>query len=115
MDIGEYRNKVAILPRVLTPDPSGNGEQLESWPDPTPAQEYWAVIETPSGDEDTEPPRRSHQSFRLRFRTLAAVAPIDRVRLKEFNEVYSVLGVWRERSEQGGWQTVCDVSSAVLF
>jgi hypothetical protein len=45
----------------------------------------------------------------LRFRAVVSLAAVDRVRL-DTGDVYAVVGVWRERAEHGGWQTVCSLS-----
>jgi hypothetical protein len=111
--IGEYRDRIAILPRVLA-GADAPGEEVDSWPDPRPAREHWARIEAPGGDESNENPRGSGNSATLRFRTLVVLAAVDRVRIKETGDVYSVTGVWRERAENNGWQTVCSLSAPLI-
>ncbi|AMV23420.1 Phage head-tail joining protein [Gemmata sp. SH-PL17] len=111
--IGEYRDKIAILSRVLAA-PDEDGEPVESWPDPRPAQEHWARIEAPSGDESNQTPRGSDNSAVLRFRHLVKLAAVDRVRIKETGDVYAVVGIWRERAESGGWQTVCALAAPLI-
>lgn len=106
----QYRDRVAILPRVLA-SADATGEQVESWPDPNPAQEHWAEIETPNGSEASDTPKQSNNALRLRFRHLVTLAAVDRVRLKESDDVWCVVGLWRERSECGGWQTVALLAS----
>lgn len=107
--IGEYRDYVLILPRVLA-DADATGEEVGSWPDPDPAEGHWARIEAPGGSEGAAPPVQSGDSATLRFRHEAPVAAVDHVRLDDGGAEYAVTGVWRERSGCGGWQTVCSIS-----
>lgn len=108
--LGEYRDMVAILPRVLAAV-DATGEEVESWPTPSPVQENWARIESPGGTEASDTPKQSNSAMRLRFRHLVTLAAVDRVTLKETADTWAVVGVWRERSECGGWQTVCSLAS----
>lgn len=107
-----FPERVAILPRVLlAPDPTG--EEVETWPDPTPAQEHWARIDSVSGSAgDGELPRGGKETFRLKFVHLVPLTANDRVRLKERGEVFAIIGAWRERVEGGrGFRTVCSCCS----
>lgn len=104
-----YPDRIAVLPRVLAAA-DATGEEVESWPDPTPAQEHWARIDSFTGTADGELPRGADERLRLLFRHLVTLAAEDRVRLKDTGDVYSVVGVWRERHPSGrGWQTVCSL------
>lgn len=106
-----YQERVAVLPRVLAAA-DAPGEEVESWPDPVPAQEHWAVIENPTGFEASDTPKQSNNAMQLRFRHQIPLAATDRVRLKDSGDVWCVVGVWRERcTDAPGWQTVCTLAS----
>lgn len=114
MPIGAYRDWAVILPRVLAAA-DGTGEEVESWPDP-PADptSHAAQIEGPGGGEQVGPPRQSFDGLRLRFRCVVDLAAVDRVKLQETDDVYAVVGVWRDRAKEGrGWQTVADLAGPV--
>jgi hypothetical protein len=107
-----YPDRVVILTRALAAASTGSlGERVESWPDPAAGTgEHWCRIESPGGGEQPTAVRQSTAALRLRFRHVVALAAVDRVRVKETEDVYAVVGVWRERAEHGGWVTVCDLS-----
>lgn len=110
--IGEYRDLVSRYPRTLAA-PDATGEEPESWAPASPAEQHWARIESPTGDESSEPPRQAWRGMRLRFRHAVALEATDHVYLEEIGEEYAVKGVWRERAESGGWQTVCAIGGPV--
>ena len=107
MSIGTYRDRVTVLYRYLDLADSF-GERAESWPDP--GETFWARIEGTAGGEDPQTIRAGTAAARVRFRNVVPVAAADRVRLEAEGEVYAVAGVWRERAEHGGWQTVVSLS-----
>lgn len=108
--VGEYRDRVTVLTRSLAPADSF-GQEVESWPVPTGgAGRYWAKIEAPAGGEDPNTPRRATAAATLRFRGAAVIEAVDRVRIEATGEVYAVAGVWHERAEHGGRQTVCSLT-----
>ncbi len=108
--LGDYRDMIQVFPRVLAAADAA-GEEVESWPTPNPVQEHWAKIEGPAGSEASDTPKQSNLFATIRFRHLVTIAPVDRVATKDTGDVYAVVGVWRERSECGGWQTVCSLAS----
>lgn len=110
LKLGDYRDMIQVFPRVLAAADAA-GEEVESWPTPAPVQEHWAQIESPSGAEESDTPKQSKLFATIRFRHLVTVAAVDRLATKETGSVYAIVGVWRERSECGGWQTVCAVAS----
>jgi head-tail adaptor len=105
--IGEYRDRVWILPRQLA-TADGTGEEVESWPEPGDGSgKHWARIESPVGGETLDATRQSYQTKALRFRHEVALEAVDRIQIVETGVDYAVTGIHRERSECGGWQTVC--------
>lgn len=108
--VGEYRDRVTVLTRSLAAADSF-GEQAESWPDPAAGTgKYWCRFEAPAGGEDPNVPRQSTNAGILRFRGVATIEAVDRVRIEATGEVYAVSGVWTERAEHGGRQTVCSLT-----
>lgn len=110
--IGEYRTFVSRYPRTLAPA-DGPGEEVESWAPAVPAEGHWARVEAPGGGESADAPRASGEVMRLRFRHEVALEAVDHVFVEEFGAEYAVTGVWLERSECGGWQTVCAIAGPV--
>jgi hypothetical protein len=104
-----YPDLIEILPRALAAA-ALDGEEVASWPDPTPPQRHWARIESASGSNGGAAPASSGGGLALRFRHRVTVAAFDRVRVKETGDVYGVTGLWTERAEDGGWQTVCTLA-----
>lgn len=110
MPLKLYRDLIEVLPRTLAAADAG-GEEVASWPDPTPAQRHWARIESAGGSDSAAAPAGSGAGLQIRFRHLVTVAAVDRVRVRETGDVYGVTGVWRERDESGGWQTLCTLAA----
>lgn len=110
--IGEYSASVSRLPRTLA-GADATGEEVESWTAASPAQTHWAKIEGPNGSESTGAPRGSGDGMRLRFRHLITLNAVDHVHLNDIGAEYAVTGVWSERSECGGFQTVCSIAGPV--
>ncbi len=110
--IGEYTASVSRYPRALAAA-DATGEEVETWAAASPVQKHWAMIEAAGGSESTAVPRASGDAMRLRFRHLITLAAIDHVVIEETGDEYAVTGIWRERSECGGWQTVCSISGPV--
>lgn len=106
----DYPDRIEILPRVLAAA-DATGEEVESWPDPNPVQGHWARIESASGSDGADAPRGSGAGLQLRFRHTVTIAAVDRLRVKDSQEEYGVTGVWRERAEDGGWQTVVSLAA----
>lgn len=107
--IGEYRDRVVILTRSLAAA-DDTGEEVESWAEPDPGTgEHWARLEAPAGGETMDANRQSYRTMTLRFRHVVPLEAVDRVRLKETGDEFGVTGVHKERSESGGWQTVCSL------
>jgi hypothetical protein len=109
--IGEYKDHVERYVRTLAAA-DAQGEEVESWAAASPVEKHWARIESTSGGEGGKPVA-SFDGLRLRFRTLVTLLPIDHVYLTELAAEYAVAGVWKERAECGGWQTVCNLSGPV--
>lgn len=110
--VGEYRDWVSIYPRTLA-DADATGEEVETWLEADPPSQHWARIEAASGSEATAAPRQSGQGMQVRFRHEVELTAVDHVYLEEAGDEYAVTGVWRERSECGGFQTVCSISGPV--
>lgn len=108
--LGEYRDRVRILTRSLAAA-DGFGERVESWPEVTDGTaDRWAIIEAPTGGEAPATPRQGTADMQVRFRAVAAIEAVDRLKILATGDVYAVVGVWRERAEDGGWQTVVSLS-----
>lgn len=110
-NIGGYRDWAVVLRAVLAAADS-TGEEVVDWPDP-PADptEHAAKLESPTGAETGTNPRYSYPAGTLRFRCLVPVDAVDQIRIVETGNVYAVVGVWQERSRDGGGlQTVCALS-----
>ncbi len=110
--IGDYRDHVERYQRALA-SADAQGEEVESWAVMVPAEKHWAMIEGTSGGETTGATRSSFDGLRLRFRTLVSLEAIDHIYLTESGKEYAVVGVWSERAENGGMQTVCNLSGPV--
>lgn len=110
--IGEYKDRAEIYPRTLAAA-DAHGQEVESWAAADPAQKHWARIEAPAGSESAAAPVASGDGLTLRFRTLVTLAAVDHVYIAEAEAEYAVTGVWKERAECGGWQTVCSLSGPV--
>lgn len=108
--IGSYRDRVRLLARTLAA-PNGQGERIESWPDPgVGVSEYWCRLESPNGGEEPAPLRQSTADCLCRFRNEVSIEAVDRVAVLPGGAVYAVVGVWTERAEHGGRQTVIALS-----
>jgi head-tail adaptor len=108
--IGSYRDRVRILTRSLAAA-DGMGEEVESWPDPGAGNnEHWCRREQPAGGEAPQVPRQLTANLTIRFRKVVTIAAVDRVIVLPEGDVYAVVGTWRERAEDGGWQTLAALS-----
>lgn len=108
MAIGDYREWVTILPRILA-SPDATGEEVESWPDP-PADptRHAARFEAVSGGETAQAQRQTYRNLTLRFRHEVPVEATDKLSIDD--ETYAVTGVWRERATEGrGFQTLASI------
>lgn len=109
--IGEYKDHVERYVRTLAAA-DAQGEEVESWAAAGTPEKHWAKIETPSGGEGGVPVA-SFDGLRVRFRTLVTLLATDHVYVTESGDEYAVAGVWKERAEGGGWQTVANLSGPV--
>lgn len=107
---GDYRERVLILPRVLTKD-AATLEDVEDWPDPPPGTpRHAAKIEGRAGAEALDENRQSWNTFNLRFRHVVPLAAVDCVWIAATETSYAISGVWTELLPAGGGkQTVCSV------
>lgn len=112
--LGTYRDRVRVFTRTLA-TAGASGEEVESWTDPgAGVNEYWGRFEGQDGSEQLDPPSQSWVVQRFRFRGVPSpLASIDRLYFKAFDQVYSIIGVWQERAENGQWQTVCHLIGPV--
>lgn len=110
MMVGSYRDRVRLLVRTLAA-PNSHGERVEGWPDPGSGNsEYWCRLESPAGSEDPQTIRQSTADYIVKFRNEVAIEAVDRVKVLPAGDVYAVVGVWSERAEHGGRQTVVALS-----
>lgn len=110
--VGDYRTFVSRYPRTLAAA-DATGEEVESWAAANPVEQHWAMIEAPAAGETANAPRASFQTMRLRFRHEITLEAVDHVKIEDTSDEFAVTGVWRERSECGGWQTVCSLAGPV--
>jgi head-tail adaptor len=97
---GDYRQRVVILARVLAAQ-GANGEEVESWPDPTPGtNEYQAAEESLTGGETiVQGLRQATGGKRLRIKgRFIAVNAYDRIKVKATGEYFAVTGMYRDLS-----------------
>lgn len=100
-EIGKHRHRVIVCKRTLTAN-GDNGEDVESWPEPTPGeQEYWSALDslTP-GETIAQGLRQTLDGRRLRLRGRnLPVAAVDRLRMKATGTLYSITAVAFEEVE----------------
>lgn len=98
---GRFDLRIVRLARVLAAQ-SANGEEVESFPDPTPgSEEYFASREALSGGEQiVQGLRQSMGAMKLRIKGRAiAFDAFDRVKVKHTGEVFAVTSLYRDRAD----------------
>lgn len=98
---GEFNLRVVILRRVVGAKQS-NGEDLETWPDPTAGtNEYYAARETlTAGETIVQGIRNSTGMMKLRIKGRAiSASALDRLKVKSTGETFEITGLTRDGAE----------------
>ena len=97
---GKYNLRIERLPVVYAAQ-TANGEEVPSWPDPTPAQEYFAArLNLTGGEQIVQGLRNSTGSMKLSIKGRAIpFNAADRVRVKVTGELFNITGMSRDTGE----------------
>lgn len=98
--IGRRRWRITLCRRQLA-SPSANGEEVESWPDPTQGEnDWWASLDgLTAGESIAQGIRQTTEAIRLRLPRQFPGEAIDRVRNRATGLMYSITSVDREDIE----------------